>query len=60
MTDRKRRVEALEQRLRPITTVPTSIMAQSRADADEQLRRLAADHPDANHTVFVMTRGPAV
>jgi hypothetical protein len=39
--------------------VPAFIMAQSRADADEQLRRLAADHPDVSRTVFVMILGHA-
>ena len=54
MTNRKRRVEALEQRLQPTTTVPAFILAQNRADADKQLRQIVSEYPGADRTVFVM------
>jgi hypothetical protein len=41
VTDRTRRLEALEQWLQPTAPVPDLTLAQSRADADEQLRQLA-------------------
>ena len=57
MTDRKRRIELLERRQRPTTTLPAFIMAESREDVERQLQDLATHPLDARQTIFVMLMG---
>jgi hypothetical protein len=53
-----RRVETLERRAAPATAAgPCFVLAEDAAKADRAVARIAADHPNARHTVFVMTLG---
>jgi hypothetical protein len=52
------RVEALERRAAPATAaVPCFVLAKDAAEADRAVARIAAEHPSARHTLFVMTLG---
>ena len=50
-----RRIEALEQVLKPVRYGPSFIMANSDAEADREIERLRAEYPDGMpETLFVM------
>jgi hypothetical protein len=52
----ERRVQTLEQTLKPLRSGPCFIMASSEAEADREIERLRAEYPEGMpRTLFIMT-----